>query len=128
MNQEPVEMPIFTKSYDFLAWLVPQTNHFPRAHRHTVTRRLLDAALDFLECAVAANNQRGSARLAQLALAETHLDRARFYLRLAHQWRWLNGGQYEHAGRMLAEIGRLLGGWQKATRQQLAAKEEVRSG
>ena len=127
MNQEPVEMPIFTKSYDFLAWLVPLTNHFPRAHRHTVTRRLLDAALDFLECAVAANNRRGSARLAQLTLAEAQLDKARFYMRLAHQWRWINPGQYEHAGRMLAEMGRLLGGWQKVTRQQLASKEDVRS-
>ncbi len=25
---------------------------------------------------------------------------------------WLNAGQYEHAAKMLVEIGRLLGGWQ----------------
>jgi hypothetical protein len=127
MSQEPAEMPIFTKTYDFLAWLVPLTNHFPRAHRHTVTRRLLDATLNFLECVVDANNQRGDARLAQLTLAEAQLDKARFYLRLAHQWRWINPGQYEHAGRMLAEMGRLLGGWQKVTRRQLASASEVRS-
>ena len=30
---------------NLLAWLLPATNHFPRAHRHTVTRRLTDAAL-----------------------------------------------------------------------------------
>ena len=52
-------MPIFTKTYDFLAWLVPLTNHFPRLHRHTVTRRLLDAALDFQEDLLRANNLRG---------------------------------------------------------------------
>lgn len=121
-------MPIFTKSYDFLAWLVPLTNHFPRAHRLTVTRRLIDSALNFLECAVAANSLRGGERLAQLTLAETQLDKARFYMRLAHHWRWINGGQYEHGSRMLAEMGRLLGGWQKITRQQLARREEVRSG
>jgi hypothetical protein len=39
------ETPIFTRTVDLLAWLLPVTNHFPRAHRHTVTRRLLDAAL-----------------------------------------------------------------------------------
>ncbi len=38
------EMPIFTRTFDFLTWLLPATNGFPRAHRHTFTRRLLDAA------------------------------------------------------------------------------------
>ncbi|MCO5211471.1 MAG: four helix bundle protein [Caldilinea sp.] len=37
----------FTKSYDFLAWLVPTTNNFPRAHRYAGTQRLLDAAFSF---------------------------------------------------------------------------------
>ena len=37
----------------------------------------------------------------------------RLYLRLAHRWRWLNDGQYEHVSRLVAEIGRLLGGWLK---------------
>lgn len=40
------EMPIFTRTFDFLSWLLPMTNHFPRSHRHTFTRRLLDAAFD----------------------------------------------------------------------------------
>ena len=38
------EMPIFTRTYDFLTWLLPATNNFPRPHRHTVTSRFLDAA------------------------------------------------------------------------------------
>ena len=43
------EMPIFTRTYDFLTWLLPATNHFPRAHRHSFTQRLLDAAFDLRE-------------------------------------------------------------------------------
>jgi hypothetical protein len=35
------EMPIFTRTYDFLTWLLPATNNFPRAHRHSFTQRLL---------------------------------------------------------------------------------------
>ena len=35
-------MSIFTRTCDFLTWLLPATNHFPRAHPHTF-RRLLDA-------------------------------------------------------------------------------------
>ena len=40
------EMPIFVRTFDFLTWLLPMANNFPRAHRFTVTRRLLDAAFD----------------------------------------------------------------------------------
>ena len=32
-------MPIFTRTFDLLTWLVPVSNHFPRAHRFTVTLR-----------------------------------------------------------------------------------------
>jgi len=46
-------MPIFTRSFDLLTWLLPMTQHFPRAHRHGFTRRLLDSAFDGLEHAVA---------------------------------------------------------------------------
>lgn len=111
-------LPLFTKTYDFLAWLTPLTNHFPRTQRQLVTHRLLTAGFDFLERLVEANNRRGSARLEQLQAADTELDKVRLYLRLAHHWRWLSPGQYEHASRLVAELGRLLGGWQKLTRQQ----------
>ena len=34
---------------------------------------------------------------------------------LAGQWDWLGSGQYEHASRIVAGIGRLLGGWIRQT-------------
>ena len=109
------EMPIFTRTYDLLTWLLPITNDFPRAHRHTVTRRLLDAAFDLRERLEEANLRRGSARRRQLNRADEALARLRLYLRLAARWGWLSGGQYQHASTMTVEIGRLLGGWQKVT-------------
>jgi hypothetical protein len=120
MSENRERMPIFTKTYDFLAWLTPQTGNFPRAYRHTITQRLLDAALNFLERLVEANSVRGEQRQRLLFVADAELDKVRFYLRLAHHWRWLSPGQYEHASRLLAEVGRLLGGWQKITRQRPA--------
>lgn len=122
MSEKPVgsELPIFTKTYDFLAWLVPVTNHFPRAQRHTVTQRLLDAAFNFQERLVRANALRGQARLTELRAADVELDLMRHYLRLAQRWGWLSPGQYEHASRHEAELGRLLGGWQKVTRDSFS--------
>lgn len=115
MSNDEAEMPLFTKTKDFLDWLVPLTNHFPRIHRHTITKRLLDAALDFLENILEANSVRGQQRLTWLTAADAKLNKVRNYLRLAHLWRWITPGQYEHGSRLVAELGRLLGGWQKRT-------------
>ena len=109
------EMVIFTRTFDFLTWLLPMTNHFPRAHRFTFSHRLLDAAFDLRERLEMANLRRDGARLQQLRLADEALAKVRLYLRLAERWKWLNLGQYRHAAGMVAEIGKLLGGWIKTT-------------
>lgn len=113
--------PLFTKTFDFVTWLMAVTNHFPRSQRFVVTKRLLDAALDFQELLVDANARRGRARLGKLDLADAELDKVRLYLRLSYRWKWLNSGQYGHAARQVTEIGKLLGGWKKITRQPAAA-------
>ncbi|MCK6539120.1 MAG: diversity-generating retroelement protein Avd [Anaerolineales bacterium] len=109
------EMPIFTRTFDFLTWLLPITNHFPTAHRHTFTKRLLDAAFDLREQLEAANHRMGKERLVYLKAADESLDKVRTYLRLAAKWEWLTQGQYFHVSNMVAEIGKLLGGWRKVT-------------
>ncbi len=109
------EMPIFTRTFDFLTWLLPATNHFPRAHRFTFTQRLLNAAFDLREYLEQANYRQGKARLERLDRADEALNRVRTYLRLAVKWEWLTAGQYQHVAEMVTEIGKLLGGWRKVT-------------
>jgi hypothetical protein len=109
------EMVIFTRSYDLLTWLLPATNSFPRAHRHTFTQRMLEAAFDLREALEVANLRKGAARSERLRVADEALVRLRLYVRLAAHWRWFTDGQYAHVAQMLAEVGRLLGGWQKQT-------------
>jgi len=36
----------------------------------------------------------------------------------AARWKWLKPCQYHHAAEMVEEMSRLLGGWQKVTREQ----------
>ena len=109
------EMPIFTRTFDLLAWLLPATNHFPRSHRHTVTRRLIDAAFDLRERLEEANLRRREERRRALVGADEAQARLRVYFQLAGQFGWLTQGQYGHVSTMIAEIGRLLGGWHKVT-------------
>ena len=105
------EMIIFTRTYDLLNWLLPKGNHFPKVYRNTVTQRLMASALDFQEALFDAQAYSGKVRLRHLRQADAHLNKVRSYLKLIHHWDWLSLGQYEHVSRMIAEIGRLLGGW-----------------
>jgi len=114
-NMDP-NMVIFSRTFDLLEWLLPKSERFPRAYRSTVTQRLMDAALDLQEALVAAESRGGRLRVSALRDADAALGRLRIYLRLAHRWHWLSDGQYEHTGRMVAEIGRLLGGWLRSER------------
>ncbi len=109
------EMIIFTRTYDLLTWLLPRCETFPKAQRLVVTQRLQDAILNFQETIFDANATSGRERGKLLAQADAHLNKLRMYVRLAHQWDWLTVGQFEHVSRMIAEVGRLLGGWVKQT-------------
>ncbi len=109
------EMIILTRTFDLLDWLLPKGEHFPKAYRYTVTQRMVDAALDFQEALFEAQSQGGTTRQKHLRTADAHLNKLRLYLRLAHHWQWLSDSQYRHVSTMVAEIGRLLGGWQRAS-------------
>jgi hypothetical protein len=107
------EMIVLSRMFDLLAWLGPRAEAFPRASRFTVTQRLMDAALDTQEALFKAQAERGRERVQTLRQADAALNNLRLYLRLAHHWAWLNDGQYHHVSEMVAEVGRLLGGWIK---------------
>ncbi len=114
MNHDP--MVIFVRTFDLLTWLLPHAEKFPKAQRFIVTQRLLNAALNFQEALFDANAQTGRRRLEVLEKADAELGKLRLYLRLVFQWQWFSEGQYQHISAMIAEIGRLLGGWIKQTR------------
>lgn len=110
------DLVIFTQTHDLLTWLLPQCERFPKPQRFVVTQRLQAAALDFQEAIFDANARSGAQRLQHLQAADAHLNKLRLYLRLAHQWGWLAAGPYEHVSRLVAGIGKLLGGWIRQTR------------
>jgi hypothetical protein len=102
--------PIFSKSYDFLLWLLNHTEKFPKNERFRLARRIEDAAFEFYETLLHA--ARGGKRKQTLLLAaDLVLDRLRLYVRLSHARNLTNDRQYEYAANALVEIGKLLGGW-----------------
>jgi hypothetical protein len=102
------ESPVFAKSYDLLKWLLTATAKFPKQQRFVLARQIEDAAF-------ALQRALHQARRDHAALAEADLALAllRAHLRLAFDLRFVSVNQYEHAARLVDELGRLVGGWMR---------------
>ena len=108
------ESPIFTHTYKFVLWLLPQVIKFPRQYRFTLAERVQRHTLDFQETILAAGLKRGPSRADYLHKADAQLAQLRHTVRLCKDLKLIRVRQYEFAAEQLAEIGRLLGGWLKA--------------
>jgi cytosine/adenosine deaminase-related metal-dependent hydrolase len=107
------ESPIFSKTYDFLLWLLPQASKFPRHYRFTLAERVQQHALDFQETLIRAGLRKGESRRTHLEQADEQLAQLRHIVRLCKDLNFFTLKQYEYAAGQLAELGRLLGGWKK---------------
>jgi hypothetical protein len=105
--------PAVEAHYQLLNWLVPAIGRFPREQRFLLGDRIQSTALDVLESLIEATYTRD--RRAHLAHANLGLEKLRFFFRLAHEQRHLDARRYEHAARQIDEVGRLVGGWFKAS-------------
>jgi len=108
------ESPIFSRTYDLVLWVVPQVNKFPRVHRFGVGERVIRYTLDFQETLIKAGLSKKE-RLKLLDEADVQLALLRQHVRLCKDLDIIKLNQYEHASKLLVEIGRLLGGWKKST-------------
>ena len=109
------ESPIFIKLFDFVSWVLPLTAKFPREQRFILAERLQRVTLAAHEAAIKAGmSKTPEATLARLDKVAVQLALVRFYLRLARKQFLITDRQLEFATERLAEIGRLLRGWQKS--------------
>ena len=104
--------PAIEAHFQFLQWLVPAVEKFPRDQKFLLGDRMQKTALDVLEALIEATYTRE--RRGHLARANLGLEKLRFFFRLAVEMQYLDKHRYEHAARSLDETGRLIGGWAKA--------------
>ena len=119
------ESPLFLKSFEMLEWLLAHTQKFPKSQRFVLAKRMEDAALSFHDELIRASRSRETA--VALGSADFHLERLRVYNRLAVRLKLASAGQYEHLARMLDELGRLIGGWQRRVRGTHERSDPVRT-
>lgn len=100
---------IYQKTYDFLLWLHPVVNKFPKSQRFVLGQRIENKALDLIHSIIVANAERDKS--ATLKQASVELDELRILIRLAKDLHFVSVKQYGIAAEKLNEIGRLLSGW-----------------
>jgi len=111
-SRPPTPPVIAVRMETLLQWVVERVAKFPREHKYTVGDRLVETCLDITCCLVEASYRRD--KQADLAAASRALVRARVLVRLARSLRCMSEAQHLHFAKESDEIGRMLGGWQRA--------------
>jgi len=106
------QSPIFTKTSDFIIWLLDHTEKFPKSERFRMARRLEDSVFSFYELLIEAARSTKRKRML-LIQADIQLEKLRIYVRMSQRRKLTSTSQYHFAAGVLVEIGKLLGGWLK---------------
>lgn len=110
------DIPIFQKVYDFYKELYQAELKFPKAHKYTLGQRLDSTTIEMFELLVLAGRRQAD-RITLLDKANAKLDTLKLLLRLAKDTKSLDNQKYIQLESSLQEIGRMLGGWIKHTKQ-----------
>ncbi len=109
------ELKILQKTYDMIKYGNQCLLQFPRAERYALAAEIKQSMYKILRLIIQANKQRNKRQL-QIEI-DTELDVLRTFIRLAadKQTAYLPLRKYEIWSKQLNEIGKMLGGWMKAT-------------
>lgn len=99
---------------DLLVWVIERVAKMPRDHKFTVGDRLVQECLAITTLLVEASYVRE--RLSLLLQASRGLTRARVLVRVAQRLKLLSMAQREHFAEQSTEIGKMIGGWTRASR------------
>ena len=100
--------------YQLVLWLIPILDNLPRRQKFQLGDRIETAALDILQTLIEAAYTKE--RQALLQKANLGLEQLRFWIRLAKDLQLLDFKRYEHAARLIDDLGRQVGGWLRADR------------
>ncbi len=105
------DMKIFHKTYEFIKWLHPLLNKFPKSEKYTLGQKIGNISLNFLEYVIESNNEFDKKFSLKKAIVE--LDKLRLFFRMAKDFNFISFKQYEYGSKLINEIGKMLGGWYK---------------
>jgi hypothetical protein len=112
----PKEVDAITKLYDFILWIIPKLEKYPRSQKFLLADRIENLMLDILELLIDAAYSKKKDEF--LRTANLKLEKLRYLIRLSKDLKFLNINSYEFSSRSIDDIGNSIGGWIKYTRRE----------
>jgi len=104
---------IFQKSYDFLIRIFKEIHNFPREYKYSLGEKIKDCCLEMLDEIIVANSE--TIKTPYLKKVIQQVDRLRIYIRLCYYLNVIGKRKYEVLSKFIDEVGRMAGGWLKAS-------------
>ena len=110
-----LDIPVFTKTYDLYKAFYGYLATFPKKDRYTLGQKCEILLLDLLEGIILASSLSKEEKLPILKTASLKLDVLKVLFRLGKDLKIIESKKYLILEGFLQEIGKMLGGWIKAT-------------
>lgn len=114
---EEFDVPIFKKTYDLYKIFYGYREMVSKRNRYTIWQRCENLILDILENILKASHLLKADKFPVLEEASLKLNLLRVFLRLCKEVKAIDNKKYVLLQEMIDEIGRMLGGWIKSTKE-----------
>lgn len=101
----PKEVDAVTKLYDFLLWIVPKLEKFPRSQKFLIADRIETIMLDTLDLLIEATYTKRKS--GPLRAANLKLEQLRYLIRLSKDLKLLSLKSYEFSARSRRDLREL---------------------
>lgn len=112
------DIPIFKKSYDLYKTFYGYRNLIPKQDRYTIWQRCESLILDILEGILLVSQAQKTEKLSILERTSIKLNLLRIFIRLMKEIKTIDNKKYTTIETIIDEIGRMLGGWIKSTKER----------
>jgi hypothetical protein len=111
------EITVLPLHYDLFVWYANKLGSYPKKFKYNVGERIINCFLDILESIIEA--QYTSKKKSHfLRKANLSLEKLRFLVRLSKDVQCISLKDYEYAIRQINDIGKMVGGWEKYSKEK----------
>ncbi|MFA7308707.1 MAG: four helix bundle protein [Patescibacteria group bacterium] len=111
------DIPLFKKSYDLYKTLYGYRLAVPKLDRYGIWQKTENTLLEVIEHVLLASQKAKQEKISHLEQASSSLNLLRVFIRLMKDTKALDMKKYLILEVAIEEIGRMLGGWIKSTKE-----------
>lgn len=115
---EEFDIPIFKKTYELYKLFYSYRNTLPKQDHYTLWQRCENLILDVLESILWASYLSKTEKAPALERTNLKLNFLRVFLRFCKEVKAIDSKKYILMQEIINEIGRMLGGWIKSTKER----------